>query len=156
MGRFVNELAADLEPWKPASQPMSSSHSEEHDASAALSGAGDPREWITSQTTCQDGAESNDAPPQFGTVSPPNVVPRTPDDDTGATSRARSLQQIPALTPDPGSASSAEGYGRDGGQRTSREVLEAAVEGSGALESLWVRNGDGRSVLFADVSVYTR
>lgn len=26
----------------------------------------------------------------------------------------------------------------------------------GALQSLWVRDGDGRTVLFADVSVYTR
>lgn len=28
--------------------------------------------------------------------------------------------------------------------------------GGGALEKLWVKDSDGRSVLFADVSVYTR
>lgn len=130
-------------------QPLTSLHTDEHVASTAAT-----------QAPGRDGGVCDDSLATTGTAAPlvtlhspemgiPNIELFSPDSsvvppDSGSGPRSVGNNSVGSPTPD------------DREQRASGEVLEGGMEGSGALEKLWVCDGDGRRVLFADVSVYTR
>lgn len=178
VGRFVNSLAADLESWRPSSSLLPSSPNT-NDGERSVDATAPLHPAIPTPTSTPpkgDSAFRNDD------VSWSVTTPMATPDGAGAGVMATSCAVSPCKAPAAAlrsSLSSGAGSEREtakdrapqcceGDAAHSVEALNAGAaavgaaaggEGGGAggaLESLWVNDGSGRTVLFADVSVYTR
>lgn len=177
VGRFVNSLAADLECWRPSSSVLPSAPTtndgERREDDTAVPHPATPTP--TSTPSKGDAAFRDD-------VSGSVITPMTTPNGVGAGGMAASCAVSPCVAPaaalrsglSSGADSERESTGdeaprcRKSDAAHSAEGLDAgaAVVGAaaaglgggagGALEGLWVNDGSGRTVLFADVSVYTR
>lgn len=165
VGRFVNSLAADLEAWKP-SPPPSLPNADQASAAAT-----------TPSSTARPSRESVGCESYTGTAVPHSNFSRatlatagTPGEfHTGVIADGAST---PSITPVALAKSAFEDEsetkkqnnsmnglppgGWDEVTRSSEGWKVADMAERGALEKLWVCDGEGRRVLFADVSVYTR
>ncbi|CAM9146110.1 unnamed protein product [Ectocarpus fasciculatus] len=157
VGRFVNSLAAELESWRapqspstPATPPGSCCDGIVPTAAAAAAAAAAPHYGSGSgggNTGGRDhlgGTPASDDFASTAAVPMPTVatVPREGDGDVSTGLTPTTTATAPTTTKADGSNDDKTNGGGGGG--------------AGALERLWVKDGDGRRVLFADVSVYTR
>lgn len=145
MGRFVNNLVADLESWRPA---------DDNNVSPATS-AGRQCGGPENQNHGQNVVPSDDTSAMAARMA----VSKAASDVSDA--GARTGAGVPAATPTAGCGSGLVLGAKRCAERQNTtsapsSIMRSVAEGAGALEKLWVRDGDGRRVLFADVSVYTR
>lgn len=178
IGRFVNTLAAELEACRPLPHVINPTQSSPTTERHASFGVTPSRVHGAQAQKCNDMPLPQ--PPQSGAPQKPaNVaVPLASEtakdtNDVATTGSARAIAGLreasyhqPASVAGASSSvpqrvagvgSSVEALCQGLGEAEARgEAGGGGRRGSGALERLWVRDGDGRKVLFADVSVYTR
>ncbi|CBN75167.1 similar to coiled-coil domain containing 111 [Ectocarpus siliculosus] len=156
VGRFVNSLAAELESWRapqspstPATPPGIGRDDIVPTATAAAAVAV-PHCVIRSGGGNAGGGDhlggtpsSDDFPTSAVPVPTVATAPRDGDGDSSTGSTPTTATAPTTAKADCSNDDKTNGGGGGGG-------------GAGALERLWVKDGDGRRVLFADVSVYTR
>ena len=178
VGRFVNSLAADLESWRPSSS-LSPSAPNMSDGERSEDATAHPHPAIPTPTSTPakgDAEFRNDDVSR--SVTTPMATPDGTDAGVLAASCAVSPCKAPAAalrsglssgagsereTAEDGAPQCGEGdaahsaKGLDAGGAAVGAAAGGGGGGAGgALESLWVNDGSGRTVLFADVSVYTR
>lgn len=158
VGRFVNSLAADLELYRPL--PGVQSHGAPHTSVGEVL----PRGPVSSESVEGVLPRMAEQTPSLENTVPTSPIAREASGFTcsGHDSKGSWISETAPIPPDErrdvGAASevmNAEGVG-DAQSGLAREVAPSPRGSNGALQTLWVRGGDGRLVLFADVSVYTR
>lgn len=163
VGRFVNALAADLEAFKPAPATCVPPPPSSIDEPILKTSCHETPGFITQVKQNNGDRPSHEPMPlQSSTVSSitstvecqGNNVSPSLDKCVAAASRLNTNGEAPdgpvGLGPDK------TGRMEVGGAEDTEKERVVTREESGALERLWVYDGDGRRVLFADVSVYTR
>ncbi|CAN0357860.1 unnamed protein product, partial [Ectocarpus sp. 8 AP-2014] len=160
VGRFVNSLAAELESWRAPQSPSTPATPPgigrddivpTADAAAAAAAVAVPHRGIRSGGGNTGGGDHLGGTPASDDFVPTSAVPiptvattpREGDGDASAGLTPTTATAARTAKADCSHDDKTNGGGGRGG-------------GAGALEKLWVKDGDGRRVLFADVSVYTR
>lgn len=158
VGRFVNSLAAELESWRapqspstPATPPDSGYDDIVSTADAAAAAVAAPHYGSGSGGENTGGGDHLGGTPASDDFVPTAAIPvctvatapREGDGDVSASLTSTTTTTPTTAKADCSNDDKTNGGGGGGG-------------GAGALERLWVKDGDGRRVLFADVSVYTR
>lgn len=163
VGRFVNSLAADLEAFKPPPAACVPPPVSPLDEQILTPSCGETPGFATQVKQNSDDRPSRESAPlqslAVSSTTPPvecrgDNVSRSSDKCVAAASRLTASGEVPGGPP--GLVLGETLRMEVGGADSREEEGVVAREEVGALERLWVRDGDGRRVLFADVSVYTR
>ncbi|CAM9198216.1 unnamed protein product, partial [Ectocarpus sp. 13 AM-2016] len=158
VGRFVNSLAAELESWRAPQSPSTSATPPGIGRSDILPTAEAAAATAVPYCGSRSGGGNTGGEDHLGEtpVSDDYVPTSAVAIPTVATTRTEGNGDAStALTPTAATAPTTAKADCSNDDRTNGGG-DGDGGGAGALERLWVKAGDGRRVLFADVSVYTR